>query len=147
MTTTSPNESVGASPSLPKRAPAPKTDVGLGRGTSGKTEAVAVTLPSHADRVSLSKKATAASISMLGSNVPKKTPQEEVVARIGQMVERANSRQTDLKISVDSNSHDVIVQIVSQQSGEVVRQIPPEELVDLHRKLADMRGVLFHKAS
>ena len=40
----------------------------------------------------------------------------------------------------DSNQNGLIVKIVDQQSGEVVREIPPEDLRELSLHLKELRG-------
>jgi len=84
---------------------------------------------------------------VLGGAVPQKGPQEEVAEKIRKIIEQVKSRQTDLRILVDSSDHDVIVRIISRKSGELVRQIPTEEMVDLQKKLDDLKGLIFHKAT
>ena len=66
----------------------------------------------------------------------------ELVAEIKQFLE-------DFKIGLNFQIHektgDLVVQVFNQESGEVIRQIPPEDLVKLHEKLVELRGVLFEE--
>lgn len=69
-------------------------------------------------------------------------------ARISQMVEELNSRldgskQTRLRFAVDSESGTVIIQVVDKATDEVVRSIPPEEMIALKKRMTEMRGILF----
>lgn len=45
--------------------------------------------------------------------------------------------------SVNNKTKDVIVKVVSGDSGELIRQIPSQEVVALRERLADLVGVLF----
>ena len=47
-----------------------------------------------------------------------------------------------LKIHVDDETERVVVKIVEQESGEVIRQIPPEELLELEKYLSSPKGLL-----
>ncbi|MBD8524751.1 flagellar protein FlaG [Pseudomarimonas arenosa] len=47
---------------------------------------------------------------------------------------------TQLKFRVESDVGRVIVQVLDSQSGEVVRQIPREEAIELARAALDQRG-------
>lgn len=66
---------------------------------------------------------------------------------VRKMVERMNERiqqaTRDIRFSVDEESDRVVVKIVDHHSGEVVRQIPSEELLKLAERLDDLRGMFF----
>lgn len=57
----------------------------------------------------------------------------------------ATSRQAHIKFSIDSDLGSVIVQVVDTKTDEVIRQIPPEEVVALQKRMTEMRGILFNK--
>jgi flagellar protein FlaG len=70
-------------------------------------------------------------------------------AAIDQAVTRVNEalRLTDsqLKIQVDHETDRVIVKVLEQESGEVIRQIPPEELLELEKYLSSPKGLLLQE--
>jgi flagellar protein FlaG len=45
-----------------------------------------------------------------------------------------------LKFSYDSAADTRVIQVVEQETGHVVRQIPPEEMVELMRQLRDVNS-------
>lgn len=47
-----------------------------------------------------------------------------------------------LKIEVDRETERVIVKVLEQKSGELIRQIPPEELLELEKYLTAPKGLL-----
>jgi len=49
----------------------------------------------------------------------------------------------DLKFEVNEKTGDTVIQVLSQETGEVIRQIPPEGLLKLREKLLELQGVLF----
>ncbi len=49
-----------------------------------------------------------------------------------------------LSFKVDKKTHDVIVRIINKETGELIRQIPPQELLKLRQKLEELVGVLFN---
>ena len=74
--------------------------------------------------------------------------QDSLVARVSDMVEELNSKldeskQTRIRFSVDSESGAVVIQVVDKVTDEVVRSIPPEEMVALKKRMTEMRGILF----
>ena len=50
-----------------------------------------------------------------------------------------------LKIHVDDETERVVVKVVEQESGEVIRQIPPEELLELEKYLSSPKGLLLQE--
>jgi len=50
-----------------------------------------------------------------------------------------------LQFSVHNDTGQTVVRVVDKDSGKLIRQIPPQELLDLAAKLEDMMGILFDK--
>lgn len=53
------------------------------------------------------------------------------------------SVKRNLNFSIDDSSGQVVVKVIDGDSGEVVRQIPSEEVLKLAARLDDVRSVLF----
>ena len=49
----------------------------------------------------------------------------------------------DLQFSVHEASGEIMVTVREESSGEVIREIPPSEMLDLAAKLGEMVGLLF----
>lgn len=64
--------------------------------------------------------------------------------RLSEVVAEANGalRQLDvhLELSVDERSDEVVARVVNDHTGEVVREIPREEVRDLARRLQEASG-------
>ncbi len=50
-----------------------------------------------------------------------------------------------LKIEIDRDLHEPVVKIIDKKTNEVVRQIPPEYLLELAKKIDELVGLLFSK--
>jgi len=50
-----------------------------------------------------------------------------------------------IRLDVDNELHRVIIRLVDKKSGEIIRQIPPEELIELAKKMKDSEGVFLDK--
>ena len=50
----------------------------------------------------------------------------------------------NLKFKVDKDTGRMVVQIIDSATDEVLRQIPPQELLDIAKRLGDVEGLLFH---
>jgi flagellar protein FlaG len=72
---------------------------------------------------------------------------EQAAERIRQMVDDIKERVTGVEFDIDSENNEIIVRVIKKESGDVVRQIPPEEILRLHSNLSDLRGLLLSEAS
>ncbi|OQW35772.1 MAG: hypothetical protein A4E19_16110 [Nitrospira sp. SG-bin1] len=59
--------------------------------------------------------------------------------KVNEVLSLANPQ---LRIRVDNETERVVVKVVEQESGEVIRQIPPEELLELEKYLSSPKGLL-----
>jgi flagellar protein FlaG len=59
------------------------------------------------------------------------------VAQVNQHLQQA---QTDLKLQVDSASGRTVFQVIEQGTGEVVMQVPSEEVLGISRRVREMEG-------
>jgi len=50
-----------------------------------------------------------------------------------------------IQFSIDESSHDIVVRIVDKETGEVIRELPPESVIRLHEYMAEMSGLLFEE--
>jgi flagellar protein FlaG len=62
---------------------------------------------------------------------------EQAVGKVREAFQQSSSH---LQIEVDQELQRVVVKIVKGDSGEVIRQIPPQEVIDLAKNLADHKG-------
>ena len=70
-----------------------------------------------------------------GGQVVRAVAQEETVAQVNQHLQLA---QTDLKLQVDGASGRTVFQVVQQGTGEVVLQIPSEEILAMSRRMREL---------
>ncbi len=50
-----------------------------------------------------------------------------------------------IKFSISKDTGDIVVQVINRKTDEIIRQIPPEELLKLRAKLKEICGMLFDK--
>lgn len=70
--------------------------------------------------------------------VPKKEDLENVVDRLNETVKIFN-RALQFRVA---DSGRVIIKVIDEGTGEIIRQIPPEEMLDLYDKVDKMLGLL-----
>lgn len=83
------------------------------------------------------------------SETPSQSSPQVDEARIERIAEAMDnyvkSVQRELNIRVDHESGKVMVKVLSRDTGEVIREIPPEELLKLASRMEEMAGVLLNR--
>lgn len=90
---------------------------------------------------------TRASRNHSGSEPPQSDPPDRsaivrAAAKVGEVLDTLDSR---LKIEVDDETGRVVVKVVQQDTEKVIRQIPPEELLQLQKYLSSLKGILLQE--
>jgi flagellar protein FlaG len=73
----------------------------------------------------------------------KEAPRAQVEDAVVTLQAFAQSVSRDLNFSVDDGSGQVVVKVTDATSGDVIRQIPSEEALQLAENLSDARSLLF----
>lgn len=73
-----------------------------------------------------------------------KAPPEELLSQINSITQDG---LYSVRFERDSGSQELIVKIVDSDTDEVIRQIPPEELVNLSKHLKELSGNLVNTVS
>jgi flagellar protein FlaG len=60
------------------------------------------------------------------------------------MNQLASVFNTELSFSVDKDTHKTVIKVVDKGTGEVIRQIPPEETLRLMSKMKNVMGMLYN---
>jgi flagellar protein FlaG len=63
----------------------------------------------------------------------------EIAESLGQVVSVVNER---ISIRIDESTDLLITEIVNRETNEVIKQIPPQELVELSGRLREFLGIL-----
>jgi flagellar protein FlaG len=70
-------------------------------------------------------------------------PTREVVAKAAEQIQSfVKSMGRDLSFSVDQTTGYHVVKVVDPNTGEVMRQLPAKELLQIARNMADLQNVL-----
>ena len=70
---------------------------------------------------------------------PAKEEIERAAVRIKEVLRGTTSR---LEIEIDHDLHKAVIKVLNGESGEIIRQIPAQELLDLAKHLNDPKGLL-----
>jgi flagellar protein FlaG len=77
--------------------------------------------------------------SRTSSPAPTTEQAEQAAARVKEVLRETTSR---LEINIDPDLQKVVIKILDGESGEIIRQIPAQELLDLAKYLDGPKGVL-----
>lgn len=69
-----------------------------------------------------------------------------IAAQMKQVIEVASGKRLSFKVSPDKE-HTLVVEVSDTHTGELIRQIPSEEMLKLHERLADMVGVVIDRTA
>lgn len=67
---------------------------------------------------------------------------QEAVSRLN---DQMKSKGRDLNFSMDERINRTVITVKNMQTGEVVRQIPTEQVVQMAHSIEDMKGLLFNE--
>ena len=68
----------------------------------------------------------------------------EAVAAINRAAKALNN---SVQLSLDSGSGRAVVRVVDSETGQIIRQIPSEEALELRRALDRIAGLLIHRTA
>lgn len=72
----------------------------------------------------------------------KAATQENQIPRMNRLAEHLAGLNSELSISMDKGSKRMVIKILDSRTKEVIRQIPPEELIRLAETLQESNGSL-----
>jgi len=68
-----------------------------------------------------------------------------VVEAIKRIQEFVDEMQRGLQFSIDEDTGRIVVKVIARQSGEVIRQLPSEEALELAKRLQEADSLLFSR--
>jgi flagellar protein FlaG len=71
---------------------------------------------------------------------PERAQVEDAVAKVKVQIQSISSNSLDF--SIDDNSGKTIVRVTDRESGELIRQIPSQEMLEIARSMDRLQGIL-----
>ncbi|MBA2942404.1 flagellar protein FlaG [Paenibacillus sp. CGMCC 1.16610] len=72
----------------------------------------------------------------------KSVGEEQLNKIINKAIKAAQGVNTQLEISVHKETNDLIVKVINKDTGDVIREIPSEKMIEMIQKFMEMSGVL-----
>lgn len=74
-----------------------------------------------------------------------KMSKDEMAEYLKEIQSRLNLMGTRLGLDIDDAAETVVARITDKDSGDLIKQIPSEEILELKNKIEDLIGILFDK--
>jgi len=71
--------------------------------------------------------------------------QEQVGEAVENLNQYAQSVQRQLEFTVDEESGKTIIKVIDAETGETIRDIPPEDVLNMQKKLKETSDQMFHR--
>jgi flagellar protein FlaG len=71
--------------------------------------------------------------------------QEQVVAELQKAIDAIQGPQKSLEISVHEKTHAIMIKVLNKETGELIREVPPEKILDLAARMMEITGIIVDK--
>ncbi|MEQ1792866.1 MAG: flagellar protein FlaG [Nitrospira sp.] len=118
--------------------------------TSVTGKADLLTTPAHGGEPdhAAAKQPTAARTQADTDNQPtdpiERTTLDQAVAKVSEDIQ---GQDTNLKFEIDDSTDRVIVKVIAKDSGEVIRELPPKEVLELAKFFDKSKGVFLKQTA
>lgn len=75
-----------------------------------------------------------------GENIP--VSEEQFIKAIERAIKSVEGAATSLEFSVHKETKQILVKVLNKETGELIREIPPEKNLDLIAKIWEMAGII-----
>lgn len=73
------------------------------------------------------------------------TNPELQMRRLENVYKEMTGRETTLDISIHEKTNQIMVKVLNKETGELIREVPPEKIVDLVASMMEMAGIIIDK--
>jgi flagellar protein FlaG len=72
---------------------------------------------------------------------------EKVLEAVAAINRAAKALNNSVQLSLDTDSGDAVVRVIDSETGQLIRQIPSEEALELRRAIERVAGLLIHRTA
>ncbi|WP_438493033.1 flagellar protein FlaG [Paenibacillus sp. IHBB 3054] len=70
---------------------------------------------------------------------------EQLVAELQKAIDAIQGPQKSLEISVHEKTHAIMIKVLNKETGELIREVPPEKILDLAARMMEITGIIVDK--
>jgi len=122
------------------------------KSVSSQESVTGILSSSHADNGNLSKNTTSIELrdvkkKEIAREKVKNASKETVERTVQALKNYIESSKRSLDITVHEETGTIIVKVISEKDGKVIREMPPEKFLDLAAKIEELAGSLFDETA
>lgn len=69
--------------------------------------------------------------------------EEQLVRAIERAVKEMSGPDTELEVKIHDSTGSVVMKVVNRETGDLIREVPPERTLDILYKMMEIAGLLF----
>lgn len=73
-------------------------------------------------------------------NVP--LDQEKIIADLQKAIRAIQGPQKAFEISMHEQTHTIMIKVLDKESGDLIREVPPEKILDLAARMMEITGLI-----
>lgn len=71
--------------------------------------------------------------------------QEETINELNKAIEAIQGPQKSFEISVHEETQAIMIKVMNKETGDVIREVPPEKILDLAAHMMEITGIIIDK--
>ncbi len=71
--------------------------------------------------------------------------QDQQIAELQKMIDAIQGPKKVLEVSVHQDTHAIMIKVLNEQTGDVIREIPPERRLDIAAKMMELAGIIIDR--
>lgn len=75
-----------------------------------------------------------------GQNIP--VSEKQLILAVDRAMKALQGPETSFNISIHEKTNSVVVKVMNKETGEIIREIPNEKILDLVAKMMEFAGIL-----
>lgn len=71
--------------------------------------------------------------------------QKETINELNKAIEAIQGPQKSFEISVHEETHAIMIKVLNKETGDLIREVPPEKILDLAAHMMEITGIIIDK--
>ncbi|KAF6634852.1 flagellar protein FlaG [Paenibacillus sp. EKM208P] len=80
-----------------------------------------------------------------GSTGQKQQTHEEAVLELQKAIDAIQGPQKTFEISVHEKTHAIMIKVMNKETGDLIREVPPEKILDIAARMMEIAGIIIDK--
>ncbi|MEK4055117.1 flagellar protein FlaG [Paenibacillus sp. FSL F4-0087] len=68
--------------------------------------------------------------------------QEKIIADLQKAIRAIQGPQKAFEISMHEQTHTIMIKVLDKESGDLIREVPPEKILDLAARMMEISGLI-----